>query len=186
MKIYSYVVDHDEGREPNPYFDTCTLCRCKFSKTAEKTDGQRGQKNIVELAEKGDWVIGTGGMSIRSAKHGKLIYAMRVDEKLKRGKYCSDPRFAEKKPERPLCDFQKHGQFALVSRHFYYFGAQAIDIRKFELEKNHRGFHYVDLAEFERFRKWLEAKYKLGIHGEPCYPRPVDKTKGSERCRSSC
>ena len=186
MKIYSYVVDHDEGREPKPYFGTCTLCRCKYSETAEKTHGQRGRKNIVELAEKGDWVIGTGGLSGRSAGHGKLIYAMRVDEKLPREEYYNDLRFAKKKPERPLNNFQKHEQFALISEHFYYFGKKAIDILKFKLEKNPRGFHCVDLAEFDRFREWLEAKYKPGIHGEPCYLQPVDKPKGSERCKSSC
>jgi hypothetical protein len=199
MKIYSYVVDHDDGYAPNPYFGMCTLCRCKFSKKAEETQGQRGRKNIVELAEKGDWVIGTGGESGRSAGHGKLIYAMRVDEKLSREEYYKDSRFAEKKPvkngvyektqgdnECPITDFQKHEQFALISEHFWYFGKKAIDILKFKLEKNHRGFHCVDLAEFDPFLEWLEAKYKQpGIHGEPC-GKVADERKGSERCKSSC
>ena len=66
MKIYSYIVDHDDGKEPNPYFGTCTLCRCKFSKSLERTRGIKGTKNIVELAKEGDWVIGTGGEGKRS------------------------------------------------------------------------------------------------------------------------
>jgi hypothetical protein len=67
IKIFSYIVDHDEGREPNPYFGTCTLCRCKYSKKLEATHGQKGSRNIVELAKEGDWVIGTGGAGNKSA-----------------------------------------------------------------------------------------------------------------------
>lgn len=143
MKLYSYVVEHDTGYAPNPYFDLCTLCCCKFRKSAT------ARNNIVELAKKGDWVIGTGGASERSAGHGKLVYAMLVDEKLTREKYFSDGRFAQKKPvkkgtyeqtrgdnEHPLNDFENREQFTLVSRHFYYFGAKAIGIpKRLDLEK---------------------------------------------------
>lgn len=82
VKVYSYVVDHDNGYGPNPYFGLCTLCRCKYRK---RRDVKR--RNIVELAEVGDWVIGTGGASKQSAGHGRLVYAMRVDEKPTRWKY---------------------------------------------------------------------------------------------------
>jgi hypothetical protein len=179
VRIYSYVVDHDEGRRPDPYFKVCTLCGCKCRSSREKP------RNVEELAEKGDWVIATGGASKRSAGRGKLIYAMRVDEKLTREKYYKDPRFAKKKPERPVVDFEKREQFALVSRHFYYFGAEAKDIRGFKVEKNCRGFHYVDPADFRPFLEWLEKEYKLGKHGEPC-GKVVDESRGKTRCRSSC
>jgi hypothetical protein len=136
VKIYSYVVEHDNGYAPNPYFGFCTLCRCKFREFAA------GRRNIVELAEKGDWVIGTGGASERGAGHGKLVYAMRVDETPTREEYFADSRFEEKKPvkistdykhtrgdnKRPLNDFEENDQFALVSWLFYYFGARAIHI----------------------------------------------------------
>jgi Nucleotide modification associated domain 2 len=126
VKLYSYVVEHDNGHAPNPYFGVCTLCRCKFE----------GRRNIVPLAKEGDWVIGTGGASKRSAGHGKLVYAMRVDEKLTRWEYFTDRRFKQKKPVKtgtyeqtrgdnvsPHGDFEKHEQFALLSRHFYYWPA---------------------------------------------------------------
>jgi Nucleotide modification associated domain 2 len=195
MTLYSYVVEHDNGYAPNPYFGLCTLCRCKFGKRPE------GKSNIVELAKEGDWVIGTGGASKRSAGHGKLVYAMLVDEKLTRAKYFSDSRFAQKKSvktgtykqtrgdnEPPRDDFEKHFQFALTSRHFYYFGANAIDIPKeFALEKKGPGFRsHFDPADVRRFVEWLERTYKPGKHGEPCYREPVDNPKGSKRCKSSC
>jgi hypothetical protein len=126
VKLYSYIVEHDTGYAPNPYFGLCTLCRCKFRKSPA------GRPNIVELAEEGAWVIGTGGVTERSAGHGKLVYAMRVDEKLTRWEYFIDDRFEKKKRvktesyertlgdnEKPRDHFEKHEQFALISRRFY-------------------------------------------------------------------
>lgn len=131
VKIFSYVVEHDYGREPNPDGGICTLCRCKYGEKREKMSGRKGQKNIIELAKKGDWIIGTGGINEKkSAGHGKIIYVMRVDEKPTREEFYTDLQFSGKKPERPLTEFQKNEQFALASRHFYYFGRNAIKIPK--------------------------------------------------------
>jgi hypothetical protein len=199
VKLYSYVVEHDTGYAPNPYFDFCTLCRCKYRKSAA------GHKNIIELAEVGDWVISTGGASKRSARPGKLVYAMLVTEKLTREEYFSDSRFAQKKPvntststyelnrgdnERPNKVFEKREQFVLVSRHFFYFGNNAIDIpakfRRRGFEKKGPGFRCPsDSADVCRFVDWLEKERKPGKHGEPCQ-RLVDKTKGDKECKSSC
>jgi hypothetical protein len=191
MKVYSYVVEHDNGYAPNPYFRFCTLCGCKFE----------GGKNIVQLAKEGDWIIGTGGANLkRSAGHGKLVYAMRVDEKLTRSEYFTDSQFEQKKPvktgnykqrhgdnEDPRYDVKEHKDFALVSRHFYYLGANAIDIPEGfkNFEKKGPMFRYVDSADFCRFIEWLKTKYKPGIHGEPC-GKVVDELNGSNRCKSSC
>lgn len=189
MKLYSYVVEHDTGYAPNPYYGTCTLCRCMFRKSA------KGRRNIVELAELGDWVIGTGGASKQSAGHGKLIYAMRVDEKLTRQEYFADGQFEQKKPveggtyeqkqgdsEEPRDDFEKREQFALISRHFYYFGAKAIAIPgKFNLEKKGPRFRsHFDPADIQKFFEWLEGTCKRGKYGEPCYREPVEKANGSK------
>ena len=193
MKLYSYVVEHDTGHAPNPYFGVCTLCRCKYRKSSA------GHRNIVELADVGDWVIGTGGSSKRSAGHGNLVYAMRVNEKPTRAEYFADSRFAQKKRiktgtdeqtrgdnERPCNDFEKRKQFALVSWHFYYFGANAIAIPgEFDLEKKGPGFRcHFDPAEICRFVEWLE-KHTPEKHGEPCQ-KVVDKPKGIKKCKSSC
>jgi hypothetical protein len=129
-KLFSYVVQHDGGHAPNPYFGICTLCRCKYRKKP------RGRENIVEKANEGDWVIGTGGATRKkSAGHGRLIYAMRVDEKLTRQQYFLDPRFGKKKRRvdgtceqkqgdnlSPANHFERRKQSVLISRHFYYFG----------------------------------------------------------------
>jgi len=196
MKLYSYVVEHDTGRAPNPYFGVCTLCRCKFRKGFGKP------KNVVELAEEEDWIVGTGGANRRkSAGHGKLVYAMRVDEKLTREKYYADPRFAKKKPLKaanqqtqgdnkgPFTNFEKHEQFALISWHFYYFGASAIRIPKgfSDLEKRGPGFKSnFDPAYIRQFVKWLTGqRRKPGKYGEPCQKHVVQPS-GTKTCKSSC
>jgi len=198
VKVFSYVVDHDNGFAPNPYFNLCTLCRCKFNETGEKTLGQKGRKNVVELAKVGDWIIGTGGESERSAGHGKLIYAMQVDEKVTRGEYFSQRRFAPKKPDVngeykrrmgdnlcPKDDYQRNNQFALVSSNYYYFGRNAVDIREFRLERNPRGFHYVNGEDFRPFLEWLTSSFRQGIHGDP-HGMSLDEHERNKKCKSSC
>jgi hypothetical protein len=74
-RLFSYVVDHDLGYAPDPFGGYCSLVQCKFSKTGKR-------KNIVELAEVSDWILGTGGKGPNTAGNGRIIYIMRVDEKL--------------------------------------------------------------------------------------------------------
>lgn len=184
MKLFSYVVEHDDGHAPNPYFGACTLCRCKYRKHPG------GRRNVVELAKEAHerreivWVLGTGGADSRkSAGNGKLVYAMRVDEVLSRSEYYKDPRFAEKKPLAngsykeqqgdnvwPHGEFERQEQYVLVSRHFYYFGKNAPDIPPVfpKLEKKGRGFRSrFDDAYINRFVKWIKT-HKSGRRGEPC------------------
>lgn len=89
-KIYSYVVEHDYGLAPNPFGGYCTLAVCK--------PRIRKSSNL----EIGDWIIGTGSKSLEIFTKGtylkKLIYAMRVEEKLNFNQYWSDERFQYKKP----------------------------------------------------------------------------------------
>jgi Nucleotide modification associated domain 2 len=211
MKLFSYVVDHDTGYAPNPYFGVCTLCGCKF-------EGRR-RRNIVQLAKEGDWVVGTGGASTKSAGRGTLVYAMRVDRKLTRWKYFTDGGFEQKKPaatgtykqtrgdnqdprkdgknsfwrEAHRLSDRKDKQFVLVSQHFYYFGAKAIPIPEefkrekpggFKLEKKGRGFRsHFDQEDIRWFVEWLEKKGTPGKHGEPFYQ---ELPKRNKRCKSSC
>src|ERR1700691_2681729 len=110
--LFSYVVDHDLGFAPNPSSGHCTLVHCKFG-------GDSGPRNIVELAEVGDWIVGTGGRSKDSAGHGSLIYLMRVDEKLPFDRFVSDARF---RGRRDCKDCGSGNKFALISKRYFYFG----------------------------------------------------------------
>lgn len=107
--LFSYVVADDTGWAPHPTGRYCTLVWCKYK------ENRRSHRSIVELAEKGDWVVGTGG--VKNAGHGKLIYAMRMDEKLSLAEYRNDKRFASRfDAERDRKG--RKDQYALISQHF--------------------------------------------------------------------
>lgn len=163
--LFSYVVDHDNGFAPNPADGYCTLVHCKFG-------GVAGPKNIVELAEVGDWVIGTGGRGKHSAGHGRIIYLMKVNEKLTFTKFLTDRRF------RGRCDCQDLGSnnaFALVSHYFFYFGSNALRLEALphelaaNLAKKGPGFRRdYPLEKIPLLARWFGEKFNIGILGEPC------------------
>src|SRR5947207_192301 len=86
-KLFSYVVHHDYGLSPNPSGGYCTLAFCKYRRAD-------GMPNVVGLAKTDGWVAGTGGKSKLSAGHGRLVYAMKVTDKLTLREYFRDHCFA--------------------------------------------------------------------------------------------
>ena len=196
MKLYSYVVQHDYGHAPNPYFGACTLARCK--------------KKIVERAVVGDWIVGTGGADKRkSAGNGNLIYAMKVEKKMTLGQYWSDPKFKDKKVlkdgeyaqqrgdnKKPKSVFEEHERFVLLSRNqYYYFGKEAgkkalkIPSQFRLIEKKGPGYKVKFDPQFVgQFLTWLKSKYKAGTRGDPWgkeFKSSKEKRK-REACKSSC
>jgi len=82
LKVYSYVLDHDFGFAPNPFFGVCTLATCK--------------PKIRDRATRGDWIVGTG--CAKRKRRGKLVYYMRVGDVITYDQYWNDPRFRSKRP----------------------------------------------------------------------------------------
>jgi hypothetical protein len=166
-KLYSYVVDHDLGFAPCPFGGFCTLAKCKYGLK---------KRNIVEMAEEGDWIAGTGGVDLgKSAGHGKLVYAIRVDEKIPLREYCQ-AHGSDRIDARPEDDEDE--RFAIISHHFFYFGRNAIDILRIPkkhldhpFEKSGPRYRCDFSVEFvEDFARWLKANFKVGVHGRPCAP----------------
>jgi hypothetical protein len=130
------------------------------------------------------------------------VYAMRVDDKITRLEYYHKPRFAKKKRRgagyegdniRPTTLFEKKCQFVLISRHFWYFGRNAISIPKNKfpyLEKTGPGYRSdFEEAYILRFKNWLETETgcKPGICGDPCKePKVSARRKGNQVCKSYC
>ena len=83
-RLFVYVVVHDTGFAPNPFFGYCTLATCK--------------PRIRDSAQVGDWIAGIG--SVRNGQDGKLLFAMRVAEAMCFDEYWNDVRFARKRPDR--------------------------------------------------------------------------------------
>jgi hypothetical protein len=170
--LFSYVVDHDLGYSPNPFGRFCTLAYCKFSTSK--------QPNIVELAQEGDWVAGTGGLSSQSAGHGRLIYAMRVTERLTLKDYFSDPRFRGR-ADNHGADADNPKRFALISNDFFYFGTRSVSISAIPtqhlnhpFEKRGVGFRSDFSGAFiSDFSDWLRATFRRGVHAQPHGGRPT-------------
>jgi hypothetical protein len=162
MKLYSYVVDHDTGFAPNPFDNLCTLACCKFR------NGKSGRRNIVELADEGDWIVGTGGVSKRSSGHGTIIYAMQVTTKISFADYCDSPKFRERKDAEKSAPNEPWRQ-ALISKHFFYFGRNAVQIPpRFCQIMCGRGFKNRFSETFvKKFITWVK-KHKRGKTGQPC------------------
>lgn len=176
MKLFCYVVDHNTGLAPNPNNRVCTLVYCKYKRAGVQ------KRNVVELACKDDWIVGIGGKSKKSCGRGKIVYVMRVDEKLSFGDYRH--RFPRRLHR------NGHGEFALVSRTFLYFGKDAIGIdkipgaREAQLEKTGRGFRNdFEHGFVRRLARWVEKQRPMGKIGEPCSPRPDGSAEIPCRCR---
>jgi Nucleotide modification associated domain 2 len=164
--LFSYVVDHDLGFAPNPYDGYCTLVHCKFK-------GKSSHRNIVEIAEKGDWIIGTGGKGKDSAGHGQIIYLMRIDRKNpKFHDYLANKGFQKRSD---CIDYGSGNESALVARDFFYFGRNALaisdsstDLAK-NIEKKGRGFRRdYPPQKLKELVKWFRRNYENSMHGNPC------------------
>lgn len=85
MRVHCYVVEHDKGFAPNPFWGVCTLACCK--------------PRIRAKATVGDIILGFGSADKRVKLGGRVIYWMKVDEIISFNEYWHDSRFIQKKPE---------------------------------------------------------------------------------------
>ena len=65
MKLYTYIVKHDKGLAPNPFYGCCTHGLC-------------APNHMGINASKGDWI---GGLTT-SVRMNKLVFAMEVAERM--------------------------------------------------------------------------------------------------------
>jgi hypothetical protein len=181
--LYTYVMQHDTGLAPNPFWGICTLAVC--------TPNHQGSR-----ATRGDWIAG-----VSDKRHGyKLIYMMEVDERIRMDDYFHDERFATKKPildgtaqqrcgdnfysldaagqwtQHPnlyhdracLAQDTKH-PWVFVGRRFWYLGLKAVDIPAAFMPmfggRGARVNHPPELVA--SFKAWVEASVKEGVNALP-------------------
>lgn len=82
-RVFSYRLVRDYGFAPNPFHGICTLGTCK--------------PQIRQAARVGDIVVGCGSVQLRCEE--RIIFAMRVSEKLSFQQYWEDERFKIKRPD---------------------------------------------------------------------------------------
>ena len=187
MKLYSYVVMHDTGFAPNPFFGYCTLACCK--------------PEIRRSAQKGDWVVGL----TPKAKGNRIVYFMRVDDVMESfADYWADRRFGVKNPTdadgirgkrgdniyeplasggyRQLRSMHSHGEaedeetkahdlngrHVLISETFAYFGSKALplptELQALVVARGHR-CHFPEEVKLEFIR--FTGRVGFGVHGAP-------------------
>ena len=89
MRLFSYKLTHDTGFAPNPFGETLTLATCK--------------PGIRKSKRKGDWIAGFTSKQLTAGRDHvgseRLIYLMKVGEKLRFRDYFIDERFQDKIPD---------------------------------------------------------------------------------------
>lgn len=175
-QLFSYVVDHDLGFAPNPYDGYCSLVHCKFG-------GEGRRRNIVEMAKEGDWILGSGGAGPDSAGINRIVYLMRVDEKLPFWKFLADARFRGRED---AIDEGGRNLFALVSTTYFYFGRNALPytdlplvLQRAQLFKRAQGYRSdLDAASVQALTHWFRSNFECGMHGLPCSPLRGEPDEG--------
>lgn len=203
MTLYTYILVHDAGFAPNPFFGYCTLACCK--------------PVIRRVAKKGDWVTGFS----RKNQGNKLIYTMELTEEpiafseyfLTRKYDCKKPNFRSIVPKYIVGDniykpigrnqFQQQrslhsisnaklnkkkdlsGKFVLISMKFYYFGQNPVDLPKsLSPIVPNQGHRSVSNSPYALpFIKFIQSNRKKGRIGNPTiWPPKVRLTNNKLRC----
>lgn len=91
-RLFSYKMTHDTGFAPNPFWGELTLATCKPQIRLKKT--------------KGDWIAGftSGELCGDAVGEEKLLFLMKVENKLSIADYFVSPQYKDKipDPEHPL------------------------------------------------------------------------------------
>jgi len=110
--LYTYVLDHDLGFAPNPFFNYLTLAGCK--PCLWKKTGIRKYITKQMLEKYNVWIFANGGIDLLLENYeysngelvkldsnwlsqDRLTYAFQVNEVLTFEEYYNDPRFSQKK-----------------------------------------------------------------------------------------
>ncbi len=172
MILRTYKMTSDTGFAPNPFHGYLTLATCK--------------PYIRLKATIGEWIAGFSSKSLNGSDVGKekLIYIMKIEEKISFSKYFKDPRFTTKKPKneeeyiyavgdniyyegkqvirsifhgKEDIENDIKGQFVLISKTFWYFGKCALEVSEEVRPKVPKGTaRYGIKTEGEKARKFIE------------------------------
>ena len=197
MKVYCYIIEHDWGFAPNPFWGVCTLATCK--------------PQIRKSARIGDVIFGVTKKSVSYPR--KIIYWMKVDKIMNIDEYYKDNKLKVKRANLRGSIMQCYGdniyytkdgevrqidsfhsnedgtmneknierdtgltKNVLVANKYSYFGTQAIEIPE-ELDflgDIHRGYkcHFSNDQVIE-VKNWLKCNTAQGYIAEPlkweCY-----------------
>ena len=154
VTLISYVVASDTGLAPNPRNGVCTLAYCK--------------PKVRLAAQEGDYVVGLSPAS----SGNRVVYAMRVTEKLPFAKYL------QRYPNRETGDNaeRRKSPWALISTDFVYRGDKREclpeDLNGLITGRGHKSRANAPLIP--AFRNWFDRQ-KKGRRGDPANGRKSRK-----------
>jgi len=185
VKLLSYVIKHDIGLAPNPYWGYCTLAVCT-------------PNHMNAKLEKDNWILGISG----KREGNQVVYLMQLtEEKMFFDNYFNDIRFTRKKPKvrgnykelvgdnlyymdktnvwkqvptllHKTNDEKKKdlkNPYVFISKLFFYFGEKRFSLN----ERFHhfivgRGIKYcIDESEINIFTDFIKSKFSPGLIGLP-------------------
>ena len=197
MKCYSYKMDHDFGFAPNPFWGVMTLATCKGSIRSSSnleigdlviaTGGRVLNKYIGHLifAMKVEKIITFdeywNNPDFQCKKpvfngsvmqmYGDNVYHTNPQTKEVIQERCAHT--VEGKNPKDTGQYRRdiRGKNVLISRNFYYFGANAPELpdefKHMASTVRNMECNHVDEETVKKFADWLQSNYKVGIHGDP-------------------
>lgn len=197
MKCYRYKMDHDYGFAPNPFWGVMTLATCKGSIRSSSnleigdlviaTGGRVLNKYIGHLifAMKVEKIITFdeywNNPDFQCKKpvfngsvmqmYGDNVYHTNPQTKEVIQERCAHT--VEGKNPKDTGQYRRdiRGKNVLISRNFYYFGANAPELpdefKHMASTVRNMECNHVDEETVKKFADWLQSNYKVGIHGDP-------------------
>ena len=197
MKCYRYKMDHDYGFAPNPFWGVMTLATCKGSIRSSSnleigdlviaTGGRVLNKYIGHLifAMKVEKIITFDEYwNNPDFQCKKTVFNGSVMQMYGDNVYHTNPQTKEVIQERCAHTVEGknpkdtgqyrrdiRGKNVLISRNFYYFGANAPELpdefKHMASTVRNMECNHVDEETVKKFADWLQSNYKVGIHGDP-------------------
>jgi hypothetical protein len=203
--LFSYCVRHDTGAAPNPFWGVCTLVICKPAIRRAAAVGDW----IIGTGSVNSPIGDMSGKVVYVMKVTEKMTMQEYDAFTRQSLSEKVPKWFGRDPRRRLGDSiydfsydppklrksvhteenrQKDlgGQYALLSKHFWYFGDQTWtlpdDLR--EIVKQGPGHRSKSNESFvERFLEWL---YGLGLEPNELYGRPQERLFRDSNITHNC
>ena len=190
-RYFTYIVKWDSGLAPNPFYGFCTLAVCKprIRKSAQIGDWIIGlgssNQNRLGLNYRGRLIYAmevTEKITFDEYWKDKRFLKKRQYVNSAKGRWGDNMYYMNSKGEWVQKTYEAHNTLedkrrdtsvsaVLVSKNFFYFGKECIDLPKFFKsisDKATQGHKYKGLEEKgTQLKSYLEGKYKKGRHGDP-------------------
>jgi hypothetical protein len=205
MRLYSHILTVDRGLAPNPFWGYCTMAVCAPNHMGIKVHN-------------GDWIIGFSSVArgnrliyamqlsleplpFKTYFHDPRFINKRPNIEGDWKERCGDNMYYKGEDgnwkqhptlfhtDQPTIDQDLKHPYVFISEHFYYFGADAVEIPDVykDLILKRQGCKYNFPSELVKaFVDWLKSNYQLGIHSDPLDKGDLENCDCQPKKRKRC